>query len=270
MSLKISNADDTSKVRSKLNDAVDGLYEAFAERTLASSALNLCTQCCTSQQHIDRLRDTPRRDLASRDMFGYYSSVNYGPEVEAEIAYFLPRIMELVAQGTDVSNNGLDGLFVGCTRNGLPDLSDDEERAFLNFLATVLHSTLMSRPIGEWYHQPWEVMSMYVASGIGIEPALHALLTPPKEACQEIVAGAYEDMIDLVLPDEGSAPTLNKYSMYVDFSQFRPQLLSAIKSDQVFSVVSDIALSDEVEHWRTTSALNSQFKLIQLAERKLS
>jgi len=82
----------------ELKTAVAGLYRAFAD-VLRPVRVTGCTNCCTSEEELERLVEVPRDQLIAGELQSYAYNVPDTVGDEADFRYFLPRLLDLVAQG---------------------------------------------------------------------------------------------------------------------------------------------------------------------------
>lgn len=75
---------------------VEEAYQCFV-RPLGSRLTDVCTDCCVSKQDEALLIKTPMEEL-SEDLIYQYLDAAYTDQRSNEIAHFLPRILELLAQ----------------------------------------------------------------------------------------------------------------------------------------------------------------------------
>lgn len=80
----------------EMQKLVEEAYELFI-RPLGSHLTDVCTYCCVSKENEQLLLKTPVREL-SKDLIYEYLDAAYTDQRSNEIAHFLPRILELLAQ----------------------------------------------------------------------------------------------------------------------------------------------------------------------------
>ncbi len=83
------------KMARELSDAIEGLYEAFAD-VPKPVGIAACTHCITENE-ISILLEKPLRELSSEDLSAYASSAFLTAGDVEDYLYFLPRILELSA-----------------------------------------------------------------------------------------------------------------------------------------------------------------------------
>lgn len=82
-----------------LQRAVETAYKAFSTFRRATPPLDVCTVCCVSEE-VDRvLREEPLRRLTAAHFYEYNNSAKSEVQRSEEIGFFLPRMLELLAEG---------------------------------------------------------------------------------------------------------------------------------------------------------------------------
>lgn len=78
--------------------AVQGLYTAFA-RVPRPEQVDRCTNCCISEEELVRLVEVSREELTAEELSAYASNAPDTVGAEEDFRYFLPRLLDLAAQG---------------------------------------------------------------------------------------------------------------------------------------------------------------------------
>ncbi|MFC4453731.1 hypothetical protein [Deinococcus sonorensis] len=81
-----------------LQGAVAALHRAFSDVPRPVHVTG-CTNCCISEAELQRLVDVPREQLMADELQSYAYNVPDTVGEEADFRYFLPRLLDLVAQG---------------------------------------------------------------------------------------------------------------------------------------------------------------------------
>ncbi len=225
--------------REAVNDSVEALYAAFAGRKLPGYGLNLCTRCCTTQDRIDNIVQTPLRQLSSDDLWPYYLSANYGERTDQELSYFAPRLLELISFGDDPSQNHLSANFIGCSRSGLADLSESEHSALQTYAEAMARYTLCDPQSGENFVDPVEFMLMCVALGLGPHAVLDLVKSPPPDHDETSLVLLVEKLIDLLA---GDSPYRFGYAAP---DPLRSQVQAIILSPEILVMLEELALRDD-------------------------
>jgi hypothetical protein len=74
-------------------------YERFGRYRLPGGLLDVCTACCMDAELEREMHKLPLCALSERHFYGYNDSAKSDVQPEGEILYFLPRMLELLAQG---------------------------------------------------------------------------------------------------------------------------------------------------------------------------
>jgi len=82
---------------SDLRESIENLYAAFADATL-SAPLRGCPHCFTPAD-LEYVRVTPLRSLSHGDLYIIQWKIVSTLGNESDVAYFLPRLMEALAEG---------------------------------------------------------------------------------------------------------------------------------------------------------------------------
>jgi hypothetical protein len=86
-----------------LSDIISRAYQQFKRYTL-QAPLAVCHDCCLSQEHEQLLLRTPLTELDQTTFSLYFSAASTG-DIGAELAeikYFLPRMMEMLAEAQEI------------------------------------------------------------------------------------------------------------------------------------------------------------------------
>jgi len=79
----------------ELKTAVAGLYRAFADVPRPVRVTG-CTNCCISEEELERLVEVPRDQLIAGELQSYAYNVPDTVGDEADFRYFLPRLLDLL------------------------------------------------------------------------------------------------------------------------------------------------------------------------------
>lgn len=90
---------------SALSLAITQLYAVFNDEQALQQPLNVCTACCMSAEQELEMRHLPRRELTDKHFYRYNDSAWSNMQPTAEMKYFLPRMLELLAQGEDLHHS---------------------------------------------------------------------------------------------------------------------------------------------------------------------
>jgi len=82
-----------------LQAAIATAYERFGRYRLPGGLLDVCTACCMDAALEREMHKLPLCALSERHFYEYNDSAKSAVQPEGEILYFLPRMLELLAQG---------------------------------------------------------------------------------------------------------------------------------------------------------------------------
>jgi hypothetical protein len=137
-----------------LSRIVDDAYRIFEPYKIASGTrLTVCyCNCCMTSETEAALRETPLRSLSSALLSEYTNSAHGCDDyITREFRYFLPRYMELMAEGYIPCGLGLECTFRRIEgvdwRNTWPS---DEVRVIEDFFDALLFQHLQDVSLAEW------------------------------------------------------------------------------------------------------------------------
>lgn len=86
----------------ELQQLISEAYRIFTHSL--NGKLNVCSPCCISEEQVRELIITPVSELSLSIIYDYLDAVHYD-EAGYEIKHFLPRILEFLAGGFDLSHS---------------------------------------------------------------------------------------------------------------------------------------------------------------------
>ncbi|RMX11758.1 hypothetical protein EBQ24_00465 [Allofranklinella schreckenbergeri] len=89
----------------RLGAAIADCYEAFSRYRAPAFTLDVCMPCCVEPEMEEQLRHLPLRQLTPKHLYEYNNSAKNDVQSIAEVGYFLPRLLELIAQGKEVHHS---------------------------------------------------------------------------------------------------------------------------------------------------------------------
>lgn len=130
--------------------------------------LSVCTECCISEERMQELMRIPIRKLSLSAVYDYLDAVHYDEE-GSEIKHFLPRILELLVQGEELSFD--TELYLQRCHFNKP-CWNEKEKNFLNRFFTAFFRQILSTDIKYCNDTPENYLSMIALSGFNPEPLL--------------------------------------------------------------------------------------------------
>ncbi len=121
------------------NDAVAGLYAVFGDGPLGRPLIGC--ECCSDPKRLDRLAETPVRQLLPDDLQDYQYGAMSTVGDEEDFKHFLPRLFELVIQEPDSLEPELLGVKLSAAR--WKDWPDRQQAAVSAALETLWQGLLL-------------------------------------------------------------------------------------------------------------------------------
>jgi hypothetical protein len=165
--------------RSSLHTAVAEAYIVFARHAKPPRPLDVCLACCVSAEVEQQLREWPLRRLPATHFYEYNGSAKSEVQTSEEVGYFLPRMLELLAEGADVHHSielSLDRLG-RCARGSWTQKEQTLlDRFALAYFDAVLRGGSLADGHRQWLDDPLSVLLMFDIGGFAIEPLLELWL----------------------------------------------------------------------------------------------
>lgn len=104
--MKAHRATEETAVQSPaLREAVDAAYAAFQRHRAPTHMLDVCMPCCVDEATERAMRHLPLRQVTARHFYEYNGSAKSSEQPADELLYFLPRMLELLAQGQELHHS---------------------------------------------------------------------------------------------------------------------------------------------------------------------
>lgn len=168
-----------------LNAAVQTVYRAFSHYSAPKALLDVCTGCCMEAALEHEMRNLPLRQLTQEHFYQYNDSAKSEVQPADEIKYYLPRMLELLAQGARLHHSTelyLDRLG-RCEPNAY---SPDEQFALLAYARAFFAEGLEQwEPDQEALFQgehAFSILLMWDYAGVPLQPLLEDWLANDSEA----------------------------------------------------------------------------------------
>ncbi|XVJ68219.1 MAG: hypothetical protein HEQ39_00055 [Rhizobacter sp.] len=88
-----------------LRSVVADAYQALRRHKPPTQCLDVCLNCCMSPALEREMRQLPLRELKAHHFYEYNTSAKSEQQPAAELLYFLPRLLELMAQGANLHHS---------------------------------------------------------------------------------------------------------------------------------------------------------------------
>lgn len=92
---------DLSSLSPEMQNIIKKTYTIFSQYSLPAK-FSVCTTCCMALEEEEALRTLPLPSLPRELIYAYNNSAKYPISGKNEVAYLLPRILELIALNEDI------------------------------------------------------------------------------------------------------------------------------------------------------------------------
>ncbi|UYZ84865.1 hypothetical protein MTZ49_04675 [Entomomonas sp. E2T0] len=161
---------DWSKLSDAMQQIIKKAYAIFSVYT-APEHFNVCTACCVSLEEEKALRTLPLSLLPRQLIYSYNVSAKSQQNNKSEVAYLLPRILELIALDEDIHHStelNLTWLFTVSH-----ELWTDQEKDLLaEFALQYLKDKFQQAEQNQKIVMIDEILIMFCSASINIEPLL--------------------------------------------------------------------------------------------------
>lgn len=172
-------------VATPLEAATEAVYRTFARYRAPHGLLDVCTDCCMDAGLEREMRHLPLRALTQAHFYQYNDSAKSEVQPADEIKYYLPRMLELLAQGARLHHSTelyLDRL--GRCEAGA--YAADEAAALLRYARAFFSQGLAQwEPDSEGLFQgehAFSILLMWAYAGVPLAPLLDDWLADDREA----------------------------------------------------------------------------------------
>ncbi len=153
-----------------LRSAVDDAYRAFRRFGAPAFPLDVCLACCVSVEVEQQLRERPLQQLTTRQLHDYNDSAKQRIQNPREVGYFVPRMLELLAEGAEIHHS----MEISLDRVGRcpADSWSGEQRAVLDRFAQAYFAAVLRDGARRWPDDPLSILLMFDIGGLAIAPLL--------------------------------------------------------------------------------------------------
>jgi hypothetical protein len=158
----------------------DALTAAIAEAWRvfdipAPATTGVCEHCCMDPKIEADFLKRPARDLSLEYVRDWYFAAFTDAISHNHVAWFLPRVMELLADNEEVASVGNEVAFQRLPRTGFPDRWPERQVSSINrFALAYLEMKLTTDPPMGWGQLDY-LLCMFGEGGIDIGPLLRRL-----------------------------------------------------------------------------------------------
>lgn len=156
-----------------LTAAIDAAWRVFDSPAPATTGV--CEHCCMDPRIEADFLQRKARDLPSDHVRDWYLATHADTIGHTHVAWFLPRVLEMLAAGEVVASVGEEVVFQRLPLTGFPDRWPDRQVAAINrFALAYLERKLAAEPSLGW-GQLDRLLCMFGEGGIDIRPLLRRL-----------------------------------------------------------------------------------------------
>jgi hypothetical protein len=155
--------------------AVADAYRAFARYREPVRPLDICGACCVSEEIDRQLCEWPLKRLKAQHFNEYNGSAKSEVQDAREVGYFLPRMLELLAEGDQIHHSlelSLDRLGRCPQGSWTPEQQSTLSRYALAYFDAILIGGPLSGGVSRWLDDPLSVLLMFDIGALETEPLL--------------------------------------------------------------------------------------------------
>ena len=152
-----------------MQTVITDAYKAFGRYRAPSVQLDACP-CCMCPDLEEQMRKLPLRKLTRQHFYEYNTAAKGEVQPAWEILYFLPRLLELIAQGEDVHHSS--ELYLDRVGRCPPDTFSESERAVLDRFAIHCFASRLASRNQPLLEDALTVLLMFDIGGVRLEPLL--------------------------------------------------------------------------------------------------
>ncbi len=157
-----------------LRAAVSDAYRVFGRYRAPTHPLHACLECCLSKQVEQEMRTLPLSTLTADHFVDYNTAATDAAQPADEVKYFLPRMLELLADGHEIDHSLQISLRrVGRCADG--SFTVAEKRVLDRFALAYFHRMLIGAEAPgtrRLLEDTLDVLLMFHIAGLNIEPLL--------------------------------------------------------------------------------------------------
>jgi hypothetical protein len=194
-----------------LTAAIDEAWRVFA--IPAPATTGVCEHCCMDPKIEAEFLKRPARDLPLDYVRDWYFAAFTDAIGHNHVAWFLPRVMELLLAGEELATVGHEVVFQRLPRTGFPACWSTEEVAVVQRFATQYFAALLvdAIPNADTDLDSW--LCMFGIGNIDIDPLLRLMDALPDDVLAEKLHrmwwhGSWGEISVDAFWDDGPAKTL--------------------------------------------------------------
>lgn len=156
-----------------LKAAIDEAWRVFD--IPAPVDLGVCTFCCMAPVEAIKMVQTRAKDLTVAQINNWYGSAFASEPTKAQVAWLLPRVMEIIAEGGEIASFGNEVAFKRLPLSGFPQRWTQEEVRAVEAFAHAAFDAFVTKRITTEFLDFDGWLCMFSFSGIPLEPFLTRL-----------------------------------------------------------------------------------------------
>jgi len=172
------------KRQTPLDAAVEMAYQTFAHYRAPEGLLDVCTDCCMDAELEHEMHRLPLRQLTRKHFYQYNNSAKSEVQPADEIKYFLPRMLDLLAQGARL-HHSIELYLDRVGRSDPTAYSPEENLALLSYARTFFAEGLKQwEPDSDGLFQgeyAFSILLMWEYAKVPLQPLLNDWLTNDSE-----------------------------------------------------------------------------------------
>jgi hypothetical protein len=168
-----------------LRAAIDEAWRVFD--LPAPATTGVCVGCCMDPKIEADFLKRPPRELPSAYIRDWYFAAFIDDIAHDHVAWFLPRVMEMLAAGEEVAVVGHEVVFQRLPLTGFPDRWSKDEVAALNRFALAFFETRLTEAAASFMKDIDSWLCMIGQGGIDIDPLLRRMETLPDDDLADLL-----------------------------------------------------------------------------------
>lgn len=243
----------TSAPRSAaLDAAVAELYTAFCDRKLSDGGPDIYT-CYAYPEAMVRIAHSPPEKISFDDLREYHFAAK-GDQAGQDLAFLLPRTLDFVAQGHEVSSVGLFSLFTHYFPAMWDELTDRERDAIRGFCCALMRWRLTLNEGDTCEYQPLNILEMAASGGFDVDPVLDILADPPAtETSLYMLTGlVFKDYSLFEISDKAAQHITKRIQTIITSQKVIERLEQAALSDDNPWLAKQASIAHQIAEWETS------------------
>lgn len=247
--LRRTSAEASAEHRRAMESAISELYTAFRHRELSPDGPDVCTGCCVEPEQKERLATTPKHAIALDDLSTFHYAAK-GDGAGQDIAYFLPRTLEFVSQGSDLLSAGLFCLFSYCP-SVWAILGKQEQQALQHFCSALSRWRFGLVEDEACEFTMLSILEMCSNGGFDVTPVMKVIADPPPTfSSVRIIADMLLNDVDVVQERGCSGLQITtEVAKQLGIAVSSPAVLALLEAGALQNEDSELSGRASMAHW---------------------